>query len=188
MPEENAEKARAESSLVLRVSKTGKVVGMNESARSLLGDESLHMPCERVMRGISSSGKPICREGCAIAVAAQEEPENSATGVRVRKKTMSLRCQRVGDEVIVIAEPAPTPQASEQLTPREKQVLAMVGQGLSSSKIAHRLEITNATVRTHVEHALRRLGAKTRAEAVLRAVSTGQLPPPSRGKEQLPTD
>jgi DNA-binding NarL/FixJ family response regulator len=57
-----------------------------------------------------------------------------------------------------------------QLTPREREVLALVAQGLTNRQIATRLVISEATVKVHVRHLLEKLGAATRAEAAARAV------------------
>ena len=50
------------------------------------------------------------------------------------------------------------------LTPRERQVLALVSNGLGNEAIATELRITAHTVRKHVSHTLRKLGVSNRAE------------------------
>jgi DNA-binding CsgD family transcriptional regulator len=63
-----------------------------------------------------------------------------------------------------------TPQApaavDELLTAREKEVLAMMVKGASNAAIAERLVIKEGTVKSHVKHILRKLGAVNRAEAI----------------------
>lgn len=151
---------------------------MNEHAQTVLGTESYGALCERAMRGTTATGEPICRAGCVAALATREQSYRFEPDVRVRRRTLSLLCQPVGNEVVVVARPTDSPEPGECLTAREKQVLSCVARGLSSNAIAAELGIKNATVRTHVEHALGRLGARTRAEAVLRAIHTGQLSRP----------
>jgi len=51
------------------------------------------------------------------------------------------------------------------LTAREMEVLALVADGLRSRAIAERLEITEATVKSHLNHLYRKLGATNRVEA-----------------------
>ena len=56
------------------------------------------------------------------------------------------------------------------LTRREKQMLSLIGQGLSNRRIAEGLDIAEATVKTHLYHVYRKIGVKRRSEAVLWAV------------------
>jgi DNA-binding NarL/FixJ family response regulator len=55
------------------------------------------------------------------------------------------------------------------LSPREKEVLSLLAQGLSNPAIGVRLFISPATVKAHVHHIFEKLGVKSRAEAALRA-------------------
>jgi DNA-binding NarL/FixJ family response regulator len=59
------------------------------------------------------------------------------------------------------------------LTQRERQVLALVGQGLSNDEIGAQLFLSPATARTHVSHAKAKLGARDRAQLVVIAYQTG---------------
>jgi DNA-binding NarL/FixJ family response regulator len=59
------------------------------------------------------------------------------------------------------------------LTQRERQVLALVGQGLSNEEIGAQLFLSPATARTHVSHAMAKLGARDRAQLVVVAYQTG---------------
>lgn len=87
-----------------------------------------------------------------------------------------MSCTRVGDETIVTLRPCGDVQRwHEELTPREAEVLRLVAAGLQSGDIATSLGVSMSTIRTHVEHARDKLGATTRAEAVARALATGQI-------------
>ncbi|MFG1964691.1 response regulator [Nonomuraea sp. NPDC049028] len=72
-------------------------------------------------------------------------------------------------------------QAAEErlavLTGREREVLALVGQGLSNSEIGTELFLSPATARTHVSHAMAKLGARDRAQLVVIAYQTGLVSP-----------
>jgi DNA-binding CsgD family transcriptional regulator len=59
-----------------------------------------------------------------------------------------------------------TEQEFNLLTPREVEVLAAIGNGLSNKAVARQLGISQHTVKFHVESLLRKLGAASRAEAV----------------------
>ncbi|GAA1765337.1 response regulator transcription factor [Luedemannella helvata] len=66
------------------------------------------------------------------------------------------------------------------LTQREREVLALVGQGLSNSEIGAELFMSPATARTHVSRTMTKLGARDRAQLVVMAYRTG-LVDPSQG-------
>jgi DNA-binding NarL/FixJ family response regulator len=72
-------------------------------------------------------------------------------------------------------------QASEdrlaELTQREREVLALVGRGLSNQEIAAELTVSKATARTHVSRAMVKLGARDRAQLVVVAYQTGLVGP-----------
>jgi ATP/maltotriose-dependent transcriptional regulator MalT len=70
---------------------------------------------------------------------------------------------------------SPVPPRSP-LTPREEEVLELLGTGLSNAEIAERLFISRSTAKVHVQHILKKLGAKTRLQAAMHAspVSDGR--------------
>lgn len=63
------------------------------------------------------------------------------------------------------------------LTQREREVLALVGRGLSNNEIGTELFLSPATARTHVSHAMAKLGARDRAQLVVIAYETGLVSP-----------
>jgi DNA-binding NarL/FixJ family response regulator len=67
------------------------------------------------------------------------------------------------------------PSDGAVLTGRELEILELVSRGFESPEIARSLHVSRDTVRTHVAHVLRKLGARTRAEAVAIAVRGGLL-------------
>ncbi len=73
---------------------------------------------------------------------------------------------------------APRPPRSLQaLTEREREVMALVGAGLSNDEIAERLVVSPATARTHVSRAMIKLGARDRAQLVVYAYEAGLVRP-----------
>jgi DNA-binding NarL/FixJ family response regulator len=68
---------------------------------------------------------------------------------------------------------APDEELVEQLTTREREVVALVALGLSNEEIAHRLVVSPATARTHVSRAMVKLHARDRAQLVVFAHEAG---------------
>lgn len=71
------------------------------------------------------------------------------------------------------APTAETPQLSEPLTPREREVLRLVALGQTNRAIGENLAISLGTVKIHVEHILAKLGVADRTQAAVRAVQLG---------------
>jgi DNA-binding NarL/FixJ family response regulator len=65
------------------------------------------------------------------------------------------------------------PALLERLTPREREVLACIGEGLSNQQIARRLYITETTAKSHVSRILTKLGLRSRVQAAIVAREAG---------------
>jgi DNA-binding CsgD family transcriptional regulator len=76
------------------------------------------------------------------------------------------------------AEPAPARQVTAVLSVREQEVLRLVADGASLREIGEQLTIAEATVRTHLANANRKLGARNRAHAVALGLTLGLIEPP----------
>jgi DNA-binding NarL/FixJ family response regulator len=63
------------------------------------------------------------------------------------------------------------------LTAREREIVALVGEGLSNDEIAGRLVLSPATAKTHVSRAMVKLAARDRAQLVVLAYETGLVRP-----------
>jgi two-component system nitrate/nitrite response regulator NarL len=61
----------------------------------------------------------------------------------------------------------------DSLTPREREILSLMAEGMDNREVAARLHVSYATVRSHVRHLLGKLGARSKLEAVVRAADWG---------------
>jgi DNA-binding NarL/FixJ family response regulator len=66
---------------------------------------------------------------------------------------------------------------TKALSEREAEILAMLARGLTGEEIAQRLVLSPETVRTHVRNAMGKLQARTRTEAVVKALEREEIPP-----------
>jgi DNA-binding NarL/FixJ family response regulator len=73
----------------------------------------------------------------------------------------------------------PNPAALEELTDREREVVALVAHGLTNEQIAERLVVSPATAKTHVSRAMVKVRARDRAQLVVLAYEAGLVLPPS---------
>jgi NarL family two-component system response regulator LiaR len=61
----------------------------------------------------------------------------------------------------------------DRLTPRERDVLRLIGRGFPNKRIAQELAVSEKTVKTHVTHVLAKLGVSDRTQAAVAAVRAG---------------
>lgn len=82
-------------------------------------------------------------------------------------------------ERFVLAGPPPgeMPDRLSQLSPREREVLLCIGEGLANGEIADKLYLSEATVKTHVNRLFGKLGLRDRVQAVVLAYECGLIRP-----------
>ncbi|MFD7492517.1 response regulator [Streptomyces sp. NPDC059832] len=76
-------------------------------------------------------------------------------------------------ETVRTKPPAPGQPLPGDITPREREVLTLIGQGLPNRAIAEKLFISEATVKTHINNLFAKADIKDRADAVRRALGAG---------------
>jgi DNA-binding NarL/FixJ family response regulator len=85
--------------------------------------------------------------------------------------------RRLIAEFAARAKEPPSSAVLDELTDREREVMALVAAGLSNEQIAAKLVVSVATAKTHVSRAMVKLGARDRAQLVVLAYETGLVRP-----------
>jgi DNA-binding NarL/FixJ family response regulator len=89
----------------------------------------------------------------------------------------SITKRLIGEFARRPAEERTPPPALDDLTPREREVLVLVAQGMSNGEIAAKLFLSQGTVKTHVKRIFYKLGLRDRAQAVIVAYDVGLVEP-----------
>jgi NarL family two-component system response regulator LiaR len=118
---------------------------------------------------------PALQAGAAGYLLKDVEPSELARAVRTAHAGQAMIDPTVAGRLLrtLSAPPAVPAVSSEQLTRREREVLALIATGRSNKRIALELEIAEKTVKTHVGHILAKLGVADRTQAALLAVRSG---------------
>jgi DNA-binding NarL/FixJ family response regulator len=85
--------------------------------------------------------------------------------------------RRLIETFLSTSRPPATSYGLENLTDRERQVLELIGRGLSNSEIANRFVISEATVKTHVNRVFSKLQLRDRVQAVVLTYESGLVQP-----------
>ncbi len=112
---------------------------------------------------IKSSALPIVGEQIRRVLAGERVISPEVEAIAVAELGRFAQQAREGSEL------------RSSLTPREHQILVLIGEGLTMRQMATRLGISPRTVETHVAKLYRKLEVRTRVQAVSRAVSLGLL-------------
>ncbi|QKW18861.1 response regulator transcription factor [Kitasatospora sp. NA04385] len=120
------------------------------------------------------------RAGAAGFLVKDTEPGDLLRAVRVAAAGDALlspgvTCRLIGEFAARSKEPATT--RLDVLTDREREVLALVGLGLTNEDIARRLVVSPLTAKTHVSRTMVKLGARDRAQLVVLAYESGLVRP-----------
>jgi len=118
------------------------------------------------------------RAGASGFLLKRTRPEELIAGVHTIAAGDSLLSPSVTRRVIDRMAQQPTPELVgkaklDELTPREREVLALVAQGLSNREIAAVLVVEESTIRTHVKRILMKLDLRDRIQVVIFAYETG---------------
>ena len=121
------------------------------------------------------------RLGASGFLVKDTEPAELLRGVRVVAGGDALLSpgvtRRLIGEFAARTKAPPPNEALDVLTNREREVMALVAEGLSNEEIAARLVVSVATAKTHVSRAMVKLGARDRAQLVVLAYQSGLVRP-----------
>jgi len=154
----------------------GRLVALDAGARRLLGN-AVGRECWHAVGALGEAEGLPCRTGCVRALLERGSMAAQHSRVLLRGVRHSLSCLALDGRVVCLLSPASgeRPTAWQLLSAREREVLQLLSEGLTSAAIATRLELSEATVRTHVEHMREKLGVSTRAALVARGFTLGFL-------------
>lgn len=165
----------------------------NAAAERLTGvpaSDAVGRPCWDVLRGVDERGALICHAGCSGARLAREGWPVPCQRMLIRtddggRRLVSVSTVAVrlpGSEPVVLqllrnGERVPEESASRglALTPRQREVLRLLADGIPAKVIAQRLGIAEVTVRNHIQAILVELRCHSQLEAVAEARRLGAL-------------
>ena len=159
----------------------GTITWGNESAKQMFGDLT-GRPFTTVIapKDVPLVQRQLERKLRGASVTDYEADVFTADGRRRRAEISSVpiengdQCQAVFG-VVLPGKPRGDAPRAPQLTSRQDQVLQLLGEGASTDQIAKMLHLSKETVRNHIRHVLRALGAHSRLEAVAKANREGLL-------------
>lgn len=183
----------------------GKITAWNSAAETVLGTSrrnALGEFCFKVICGKDVFGHQVCQRECHVFQSLRERKPVRRFRMHVRARNghyVEAECATLclvgstGEATVIHLlrlwpnrnrDPVPHSRRGDtrgsrwavpSLTPREIEVLGLLAAGRSTRQMAEQLYVSQATVRTHVEHVLGKLQAHSRLEAVVMATRKGLL-------------
>jgi DNA-binding NarL/FixJ family response regulator len=157
-----------------------------EATRRILGEHATDPPRIVILTtfDVDEYVYSALRGGASGFLLKDEPPEQLVEAVRVVAAGDALLAptvtQRLIGEFARAAPRAVPPPGLKQLTPREREVFALLARGLSNAEIGEELIVSDGTVKTHVARLLAKLGVRDRVQAVVLAYEAGLVSPGER--------
>jgi len=148
-----------------------------EAIRQLVGQQ----PDSRILVLTSFGGDdqvfPAIKAGALGYLLKDSAPEELVRAIQqVHRGESSLHPAIARKLLMELSEPAEPDPAEHALTAREREVLGLVARGQSNRAISEQLDISEATVRTHMSNILAKLKLDSRTQAALYALREGLVP------------
>ena len=122
---------------------------------------------------------PALRSGAAGYLLKNAAPQELARAVRAAHAGEALLDPVVAARLVETLAADDYEEPLDRLTPREHEVLVLIGNGFPNKRIAQELGLSEKTVKTHVGHVLAKLGVDDRTQAAVVAVRAGLVGPGS---------
>jgi DNA-binding NarL/FixJ family response regulator len=174
----------AEATTLTREARPDVLLVDSELARLLLGEPELRGVHVLLLSASDTdeSFVPAIRAGIRGVLLKDTRPEQLVDAVRAVARGDAALAPSFARRLLaeVAAQPdvrRHTPEQLDELTTREREVVALVAGGLSNHEIAQHLVVSQATAKTHVSRALCKLRARDRAQLVRLAYETGLVVP-----------
>jgi DNA-binding NarL/FixJ family response regulator len=117
---------------------------------------------------------PAVRAGAAGYLLKDVQPQELVAAIRTVHDGGALLHPQVASRLL-------EELTTDPLTPREREVLGLIGRGMANKVIARELNLSEKTVKAHVSNILAKLGVSDRTQAALYAVRAGLVAPPRSG-------
>jgi len=122
---------------------------------------------------------PAVRSGAAGYLLKNAHPQELARAVRAAHAGEALLDPAVAARLLDTLAADGGEGPLDRLTPREHEVLVLIGRGFANKRIARELELSEKTIKTYVGHVLAKLGVTDRTQAAVVAVRAGLVDPRS---------
>ena len=122
---------------------------------------------------------PALRAGAAGYLLKNAEPQEVVRAVRTAYAGETVLDPVVAARLVETLAADDPGDPIDRLTPREREVLVLIGRGFANKRIALELGLAEKTVKTHVGHVLAKLGVSDRTQAAIAAVRAGLVDPRS---------
>jgi len=122
---------------------------------------------------------PAVRSGAAGYLLKNAHPQELARAVRAAHAGEALLDLAVAARLLDTLAADGGEGPLDRLTPREHEVLVLIGRGFANKRIARELELSEKTIKTYVGHVLAKLGVTDRTQAAVVAVRAGLVDPRS---------
>jgi DNA-binding NarL/FixJ family response regulator len=119
---------------------------------------------------------PALRAGAAGYLLKNADPQEVVRAVRTASAGEALLDPAVAARLVETLAAEGVDDPLERLTPREREVLVLIGRGFPNKLIARELDVAEKTVKTHVGNVLGKLGVSDRTQAAVLAVRAGLVP------------